>query len=164
MTVAEFRRLFAYQWWARDRQLTVIAALAPEDFTRPLRASFPSLRDHLVHIMEVESLWLQRAQGVTEPVRRKAAEFPTASSVQTRWTEVEAGVTALLDKLSDADLERIVTGQYTSGIPFLIPLGDLLLHASNHSTYHRGQVTTLLRQLGATPPAVDLTVFLTGNG
>jgi uncharacterized damage-inducible protein DinB len=36
---------------------------------------------------------------------------------------------------------------------------DILLHIVNHSTYHRGQVTTLLRQVGAVPPETDFVVF-----
>jgi len=34
-------------------------------------------------------------------------------------------------------------------------LGDLMTHVVNHATYHRGQLTTMLRQVGATPPATD---------
>jgi uncharacterized damage-inducible protein DinB len=29
----------------------------------------------------------------------------------------------------------------------------------NHSTYHRGQITTLLRQLGAEPAVTDFLVY-----
>jgi len=32
-------------------------------------------------------------------------------------------------------------------------------HAIDHSSYHRGQLVTLLRQVGATPPATGLIVF-----
>jgi uncharacterized damage-inducible protein DinB len=36
----------------------------------------------------------------------------------------------------------------------------MLQHVVNHSTYHRGQVATMLRQSGATPPkAMDLIAF-----
>lgn len=39
-------------------------------------------------------------------------------------------------------------------------LGGLLRHVVNHSTYHRGQVATQMRQLGATPPSTDLVAYL----
>jgi uncharacterized damage-inducible protein DinB len=39
-------------------------------------------------------------------------------------------------------------------------LGELIHHALNHSTYHRGQVALLLRQLGHTPPFTDYHDFL----
>jgi uncharacterized damage-inducible protein DinB len=39
-----------------------------------------------------------------------------------------------------------------SGHPGKSPFGQMLAHVVNHGSYHRGQVTTLLRQLGAAPP------------
>lgn len=47
----------------------------------------------------------------------------------------------------------------TKGERWEYPLGRLMQHVVNHSTYHRGQVTTLLRQLGVKPLATDLLVF-----
>jgi uncharacterized damage-inducible protein DinB len=36
----------------------------------------------------------------------------------------------------------------------------MLQHVVNHGTYHRGQITTMLRQLGAEPPkSTDLIAF-----
>jgi uncharacterized damage-inducible protein DinB len=46
------------------------------------------------------------------------------------------------------------------GQPFAHPLGKLMRHVVNHSTYHRGQLATQLRQLGQTPPNTDFTRFL----
>ncbi len=45
-------------------------------------------------------------------------------------------------------------------MPYAQPLWQMLQHLANHSTYHRGQVTTLLRQLGAKPVGTDLIWFL----
>ena len=39
------------------------------------------------------------------------------------------------------------------------PVWQSLQHLANHGTYHRGQVTTLLRQLGARPMFTDLMHF-----
>ena len=44
--------------------------------------------------------------------------------------------------------------------PWQLPLADLMYHVINHSSYHRGQVITLLRQLGHEPPATDFREFL----
>jgi len=60
--------------------------------------------------------------------------------------------------LGPADLDRIVefsrAGKQTSG-----PLWTMLQHVANHSTYHRGQITTMLRQLGARAVGTDLIAF-----
>jgi uncharacterized damage-inducible protein DinB len=164
VTANDVRRLFDYNYWARDRQLKAVAAIPTTELTRPLGGSFPSLRDHLVHIMEVESLWYQRFQGAARPSMRRATEFPDVTAIAARWAEVEGELRPFVARLQDADLERVITGRFTSGASFSIPLGDLLQHVVNHGSYHRGQVTTLIRQLGYTPVAVDWTVFVSGNG
>ncbi len=164
MTANDVRRLMDYNYWARDRQLKAVAAIPTAELSRPLGGSFPSLLHHLVHIMEVESLWYQRFQGVARPTMRRAAEFPDVTAIAARWAEVEGEVRPFVARLTDADLERVVNGRFTSGATFAIPLGDLLIHLVNHGTYHRGQVTTLIRQLGFTPAPVDWTVFVSGNG
>lgn len=46
------------------------------------------------------------------------------------------------------------------GQAFAHPLGHLVQHVVNHSTYHRGQAATQLRQLGRTPPSTDFTRYL----
>jgi uncharacterized damage-inducible protein DinB len=50
-----------------------------------------------------------------------------------------------------------------SGEPFTSSLGQMLRHVVNHSTYHRGQVTTMLRQLGVPAPATDLILYYRGT-
>ena len=164
MNAQDAHRLFDYNYWARDRQLKAVATIPTPELSRPLGGSFPSLLHHLVHIMEIESLWLQRFQGVARPSMRRAAEFPDVTAIATRWAEVEGELRPYVNRLVDADLERVVNGRFTSGASFAIPLGDLLIHVVNHGSYHRGQVTTLIRQLGFTPAPVDFTVFVSGNG
>jgi uncharacterized damage-inducible protein DinB len=39
-------------------------------------------------------------------------------------------------------------------------LWRMMMHLLNHQSFHRGQVTTLLRMLGAQPPRID---FLVGR-
>jgi uncharacterized damage-inducible protein DinB len=45
-----------------------------------------------------------------------------------------------------------------------LPLLASLQHVVNHGTYHRGQVTTLLRQLGAAPVSTDMSRFCLEEG
>jgi len=53
----------------------------------------------------------------------------------------------------------VIKYRNTAGTPFEGPLWPMLQHVVNHSSYHRGQIATLLRQLGAKPMATDLIVF-----
>jgi uncharacterized damage-inducible protein DinB len=54
--------------------------------------------------------------------------------------------------LASAELDRVYDYKLMSGKAGSSPLWQMVAHVVNHATYHRGQVTTMLRQLGAVPP------------
>ena len=67
---------------------------------------------------------------------------------------------SLLEGLEDAGLAEVVRFRDTEGDEYAHPLGDMMRHVVNHSSYHRGQAATQLRQLGETPPETDLIHYL----
>jgi uncharacterized damage-inducible protein DinB len=72
---------------------------------------------------------------------------------------VEREQAEFLSGLRDDQLTALVKYRDTSAGDRVLPMGQALQHVVNHSTYHRGQVTTMLRQLGAIPQATDLALF-----
>ena len=76
MNVEDFRLLYEYNSWANRRTLDACSALNTEQFTRDLGSSFPSVRDTLSHICEVESLWLERWQGHSGTFLRPGIRLP----------------------------------------------------------------------------------------
>jgi uncharacterized damage-inducible protein DinB len=159
MNAEDFRTLYDYNSWANHRTLNACAVLSPQQFTRDLGSSFGSVRDTLVHICGAEWLWLERLLGRTPQVFFRAHDFPDLESVRHRWAEVEGHLLDYLASLGPGDVERIVPFKTIAGVPNAQPLGQCLQHLANHSTYHRGQVTTLLRQLGAKAAGTDLMTF-----
>jgi uncharacterized damage-inducible protein DinB len=81
------------------------------------------------------------------------ADFPGLAEVLRTWEEVEAEQRDFLQGLTDAGLDVTVTVKASSGGAYVHSLRETLLHTVEHSSYHRGQVITLLRQLGHRPPA-----------
>jgi uncharacterized damage-inducible protein DinB len=152
------RELFAYNYWARDRQLETCATLTQEQFQRPLGNSFPSIRDTLVHLVGVEWAWLERWRGRSPQALPAEEELPTLAAIVERWRMVEHCMREYLAGLTDEALARSFTYTNFRGQDWTYPLWRALLHLVNHQTYHRGQVTTLLRQLGIRPEPVDLLV------
>src|SRR5271167_1752461 len=63
MNPEQMRELLTFNTWADRRLMEAVSALTPEQFTRDLHSSFPSVRDTLAHIAAVEWVWLERAQG-----------------------------------------------------------------------------------------------------
>jgi uncharacterized damage-inducible protein DinB len=160
MNVEDVRRLFAYTEWANALILEAIHSLTNDRYTEDLRSSFPSIRDTLAHLVAVEWVWLQRWKGESPRAVPEWAIDASAKSLEAKLHEIEGERRAFIDGLSEADLQRPVAYTNFKGERWEYPLGELLTHLANHSTYHRGQLTTMLRQVGAKPASTDLLLFL----
>jgi uncharacterized damage-inducible protein DinB len=159
MNVEDFRLLYDYNSWANHRTLDACAALSEEQFTRDLGSSFRSVRDTLAHICGVEWLWLERWHGRSHNALPPAADFSDLASLRRRWDEVEQNLHDYIASLTPEDTQRTIQHKTTQGVPQAAPLWQMLQHLVNHGTYHRGQVATMLRQLGAKPLSTDLIFF-----
>src|SRR5271169_3522803 len=156
MNPEQIRLLFAYDSWANRRTLEACAALSPEQFTRDLGSSFRSVRDTLAHILGAQWIWLERFHGRTPASLLKADDFPDLALLRARWSEVERDLGAYVEGLSAADLEESYEYKDLKGNSHRSVRWHTLQHLANHGTYHRGQITTMLRQLGAKPVGTDL--------
>jgi uncharacterized damage-inducible protein DinB len=150
--------LFDHNYWARDRQLKACDGLTETQFRQALGGSFPSVRDTLAHLVAVEWLWLERWRGRSPQSLLPPEEFSTLAAVAERWGRVEAQMRDYLASLTEEALERPVTYINSRGEAWTYALWRMMIHLLNHQSYHRGQVATLLRQLGIQPPGVDFLV------
>lgn len=157
--VEEIRELYEYNRWANHRVLEAASGLTAEEFARDLRSSFPSVRDTLVHILGAEWIWLSRWQGTSPSGLPDSWDLSTLEAIRAHWSEVEREQMAFIAGLDEESLGRIAAYRNMKGEAFASPLWPMLRHVVNHSTYHRGQVTTLLRQLGAETVGTDLIAF-----
>ena len=67
---------------------------------------------------------------------------------------------AFVEDLGEAGVDRVFQFTLFSGLSGAQPFWQMLQHIVNHGSYHRGQVTTMLRQLGAQPPkSLDMVGF-----
>ncbi len=159
--IEEVRELFAYTRWANGLMLDAVARLGPEELTRNLGSSFPSVRETLVHMLGAEWRWLERWRGHPPGPLPSSWDLSTLASIRQIWAEVERAEEAYVAGLTDADLERVLSYRYSDGTPGRANFAQMLRHVVNHATYHRGQVTTMLRQLGAAGVDTDLITFYT---
>ena len=155
ISLSTIKGLFDYAYWARDRQLEACASLTQDQFMQTLGGSFSCMRDTLAHCVAVEWLWLERWNGRTPKAVPPADALPSLASVRERWREVERDMRSYLAGLDEKTLVKLITCTGTRGNVWTHPLWRFMAHFLNHQSYHRGQVTTLLRQLGFKPPGVD---------
>jgi uncharacterized damage-inducible protein DinB len=159
MTPEDSRLLFEYNAWANARSLDACAALTPAQLNQDLHSSFPAVRDTLAHVVGAEWIWNERWHGRSpagQPAWAKEADF---AALRSRFAEIDAELLAFVSSLQAADLDRTLEYSNMSGERFAHPLWQSIQHLANHASYHRGQIATMLRQLGAKPAHTDLIVF-----
>jgi uncharacterized damage-inducible protein DinB len=159
MTHSDILLHFAYNKWANDRTIEAIGTLSAEQVTRNLGSSFPSIRDTAAHIASAEWIWLRRWKGESPSAYPTWAKHSSMEAVVTKFGEIEAERAAWLSTLSDADIDRILSFRLLNGQEDKQRLSAQLLHLVNHSTYHRGQVAGMMRQVGGTPVPTDLIAY-----
>jgi len=159
MSPDEIRPLYDYNAWANGRSLAAAEKLTVEQFTKPMGSSFPSVRDTLAHIYGAEWIWFERFQGRSPSALPNIALFPDVQTLRETWSVHEERLLVFVAGLSQADLDREIQYKTLKYGVYSNPLWQSMLHVVNHGTYHRGQVTTLLRQLGAQPILLDLMHF-----
>ncbi len=165
MTAQDVRTLLDYHYWARDRVLDAVGQLDQAAFTAPRESSFSSIRDTLAHTYFAEWAWYSRWQGHSPSAFPALDQFANVDALSAAWREIELQVRAFIVPLSDADLTRVIEYRLLSGLEAASPLSQMVQHVVNHASYHRGQVTTMLRQAGATPArSMDLIAFYREKG
>lgn len=153
------QELYEYNRWANARILDAASRLTPEQFTKDLRSSHRSVRDTLAHVMSVELIYFKRWLGTSPKAMLAPSDFPTISLLRARWAEVEREQADFVSNVTEESLKTTIAYVNTKGEAWSYSLWQIMVHVVNHSTYHRGQVTTMLRQLGAEPVATDFLIF-----
>lgn len=156
----EIARLFAYNRWANARVLGSVADLSEEDYARPVGGSFSTLRDTLAHLYGADWVWLERFGGRSPRELPAGQQTPTPNALRERWEKVEEGWAGLANGVETGRMRETLAYQNFKGEDLSYRVGEVLVHLVNHSTYHRGQVATLMRQLGATPASTEYLMML----
>jgi len=160
MNYTELQALLDYHYWARDRLLEAVAPLTPEQLTADRGNSFPSIHATVVHLYGADWIWLSRWEGVSPTGLPNVNEFPDLVSVREAWHDVEARLRALVDRLGEDGIQRPIEYRGPNGVLQAQLFWQMFQHLVNHGSYHRGQVTTMLRQIGMAPPkSLDLIAF-----
>lgn len=152
-------RLLEYTVWANRRVVRAAATLSVNDFKRDMGGSHGGVRGTLTHILGAEWIWLERWKGVSPSQRLDEGEFKDVLALRARFKLIEAHRDAWFENLKERQVGEPVAYKNLAGTAYQNPLGHLVQHVANHSSYHRGQVINMLRALGAKPVATDMVVW-----
>ena len=159
MRVQEIKMLFAYNAWATNRVFESLAPLPEELYRQDLRTSHGGIHGTLTHLVGAEKLWLSRWIGKPESTLIRAAEISGLSALKELWEDVAGRTARFVARLDDRKAMSQFEYTTTEGKKHTGVYWQSLQHLVNHSTYHRGQVAALMRQVGAEPVSTDLIAF-----
>lgn len=166
MLLDVIRSLYQYNLWANQRILETTSHLTSEQFLAPAGASYPSIRDTLVHTMSAEWIWLSRWKGISPRAMFEADYFPDLLSIRIRWEAIEKEMEQFIDQLNPQILSENIAYVNLRGVRWVYPLWQQMLHQVNHATQHRSEVAAILTHFGYSPGDLDYLVYqdeLTSN-
>lgn len=158
MTLQEIKALIAFNNWANRRLFEAVGPLSNEQYTRDRRSSHGGIQGTLVPIVATERLWLARWQKDPDPSAGLPSQGHSLADLRALWEQTCADMSQFLDGLNDQKLQEVLTTTTLAGT-FSNPYWQMIQHVVDHSSYHRGQIVTMLRQLGVTPPSTGLIRF-----
>ena len=139
-----------YNLWANQRIVAVLSGLEQEQLIQKIESSFAGVYPTIFHIWNAENIWLERLQGISLnswPSRDVNDKDNLQKFIQTSKLFLE-----FLEKnhrqkefpFSEISYSSL-KGDFMNNSAY-----EIVFHCFNHSSYHRGQIVTMLRQLGVT--------------
>ena len=155
-------RYAQYNIWANKKLIEVLLKLDEKLLDKEIISSFSSIRRTSYHIWSAEYIWIQRLELVEHPIWIEPNFNGTFQDACKAWLKSSELLLDFIDRQYDNKAFEHVF-QYYSPFKkehFKRPVYIALTHVFNHSTSHRGQLITLLRQVGETKiPETDLIAF-----
>ena len=158
------QRLFAFHHWATDRAFTALSSVSAADLDVLWGGSFGSGRKLLRHVVGVERLWCDRWNGHSA---RTIPDYPATHAgkdFRAEWERVKPDQRKFVIGLTTERLAGDLTYVNLKGETWKYPLADILFHCANHGTYHRGQITQLLRDRGRDARPTDFLDYIDEQG
>jgi uncharacterized damage-inducible protein DinB len=150
----------AYNVWANNRLFEVAATLNLEQLDTEIISSFRTIRKTLYHIYDAEQIWFERMKQVQQidwpPSKHLAPTFELTSLVKS-----SENLQKLVEEMGSVGLTSFTIYKDLKGNEYQTSNADIFHHVFNHSTFHRGQVVTMLRQLDVTSiPSTDFITYV----
>ena len=150
----------AYNYWANQKIFEMLNSLPQEKQKQQLASSFPTIKATLLHMWDASSAWWQRIKLQERLVLPSENFQGTVAELTQQMLQQDQLYADWNQNATDAALDHVIQYYNSKKEYFKQPVWQVMLHAFNHSTYHRGQLVTMLRQLGIEKiPQTDFVVF-----
>lgn len=154
MNAEAFRHLYGYHF-AENRKIwdDYVVPLSHEKFMQTAAYSHGSVRDQIVHLMDVDDVWFSELQGAEPLEPMPHPEGDDRAVIRAHWDRVEQRMRAYLAALLDDMLFEKPIKEPEEDRNLIV--WQVLIHVANHGTDHRAQLLRLLNDLGVKTTAQD---------
>lgn len=158
MNANAFRHFYDYHF-AENRSLwdSYIVSLSFEQFTQAVGYSHGSVRDQVLHLMNVDDAWFSGLRGIENPDSYNPADFDDREIIRTHWDKVEKNMREYLANLQE---EMLSEKPFADGEDKDLILWQVLLHVANHGTDHRAQLLRVLNDMGVKTTSQDYIFYV----
>ncbi len=150
----------AYNAWANKTMAEWLSAKPTSLLEQEVISSFPSLKSTLLHIWDCQRFWLSVLQKALPPVSFRENYEGSIEDILQGIAGHSDEFAAYLNNLTETELQENCYFA-TPWIDGTRPRFEFIHHCMNHSTYHRGQLVTIARNVGLNDiPMTDYAYYL----
>jgi len=158
MTLQEISQLVAFNRWANQCFFEALSQLPTDQYGQDMHSSHGGIHGTLAHLIGAERGWLSRWQGKSDTGTAAINQMHSVAELRAFWEGVCDEMSQFLTSMDDQKLQETLSTTARSG-SHTASYAQMIQHVIDHSSYHRGQLVTMLRQLGVTPPSTGLIRF-----
>ena len=161
MNRRDARVLARYNAWANKLIFDAVAGLPEGEAVKPRQSIFKNMVHTLNHNYVIDRVFQAHLEGREHGcTARNTPDHPPFTELWRSQQETDAWYVAWSDALTDAALAQTLHFTFVGGGQGCMTRGEILLHITNHTSYHRGFVGEMFCAVPARPPITDLPVFL----
>ncbi|WP_420743558.1 DinB family protein [Priestia aryabhattai] len=157
--------LYDYHVWANQKIFDRLKELSEDIYEKEIQSIFPSISKVMVHIYVSDNIWLDFMSGekfdevyTLADKLREQMETKRIEEVETMFFDLSDQYKAFLNRQEDMETAIVLETRFAGRLE--TRLSDLIQHVVNHGTYHRGNITAMLRQLGHPGVMTDYVLYL----
>lgn len=143
-----FLDLACYNQWANEQVIRWAESIDDQKWQQTLISSFPSIFQTVLHIIGAEKIWHDRLSKVKNPEWLPLKFDGDKQTTLIAWRNSSDLLNKFVEQIETEQLHQFLHYKRLNGEEHAQPIYEVLSHVFNHSTYHRGQLVTLFRQVG----------------
>ncbi len=145
-----YQRQAQYNTWMNKQIYSVCKDITDEERKKDMGAFFHSIHGTLNHLLLGDRVWMGRF--LKKPVIFESLDQELYNNFDTlciQHKQTDQDIETWVSNLTDDKLAVPLSYTSMSGNRSMtLLIGDAVLHLFHHQTHHRGQITTLISQLG----------------